>query len=337
MTRIVLMVSLVLSGCVVRDRDTPPVAGTRGTIAVSNRLACAIADRTGAVECWGNSFTTPLRVHDFAGAETLALGGPEVGFAVLSDGSVAEIRIDLAGADPGPALDGVYDLSVGRARACALSGDGAASCWQATTDSAATVAGVGDAVRISVAPQSDETCAVLADGTAQCWGWDEAAGEAGEAQAVPDLEGVVEIVQGALHACARLDDGRVLCWGENEHGELGDGTTNATETPVAVLGIENAVQIAAGENHTCARIEDGTLRCWGFDHYGQLGDGEMSDEPVSRPVDVYGLEGVYDVALGGQTTCACATTGVYCWGDNLHGQLGNGTNTASAEPEPVEL
>jgi len=335
MMRISVLAGLVLGGCIVRDLDAPPVQGKRGTISVSSRIACAIADETGAIECWGNSFTTPMRVGDFAGVESLALGGPQVGFAVLWDGSIAEIRTDFGGADPGPAVEGVYDLSVGRARACALVDDGGASCWETTERSVATVEGLSGALRVSVAPGSDDACAVMDDGTVRCWTWDDEG--AADAQTVAGLADVVEIAQGIGHACARRADGTVRCWGANEHGELGDGTTTPSEVPVEVRGLAGVVQIAAGDMHTCARSEDGSVRCWGFAHYGQLGDGVMTPEPVTRPVGVEGLGAAFDVALGGHTSCARTDDGVFCWGDNLHGQLGNGTSTASATPEPVEL
>ncbi len=36
------------------------------------------------------------------------------------------------------------------------------------------------------------------------------------------------------HACALLDDGTVVCRGNNDYGQLGDGTTTARTSPVAV-------------------------------------------------------------------------------------------------------
>ena len=42
-------------------------------------------------------------------------------------------------------------------------------------------------------------------------------------------------------SCAVLSDGTAKCWGNNDHGELGDGTTTWRPTPDLVQGLSNAV------------------------------------------------------------------------------------------------
>ena len=75
-------------------------------------------------------------------------------------------------------------------------------------------------------------------------------------------------------------NGTVYAWGHNDHGQLGDGTTERRSVPTAVEGLEGVVQIAAGVNTTCARSDDEALWCWGDNHAGQLGDGTTQDRDM---------------------------------------------------------
>ena len=150
----------------------------------------------------------------------------------------------------------------------------------------------------------------------------------------------------------------VKCWGANWFGQLGDGTQMDRSIPVDVVGLSGGVQaIAAGEGHTCALTSSGGVKCWGWNTYGQLGDGTRTDRGVglSVPVDAIGLSrGVYAIAAGARHTCALVRSGngsvaqstttdkpgtegfaVKCWGENAHGQLGDGTQTVRTTPVDV--
>ena len=52
------------------------------------------------------------------------------------------------------------------------------------------------------------------------------------------ISDVVELAASDYHDCAVHADGSLSCWGSNSAGELGNGTTDATTTPVRVLGFD---------------------------------------------------------------------------------------------------
>ncbi len=102
------------------------------------------------------------------------------------------------------------------------------------------------------------------------------------------------------------------------------GSTNALGSAVSV-----------GLHHSCAILTSGAAKCWGLNLYGQVGNGKTHQAPV--PDSVSGLEaGVAAISAGSSHTCALLTSGaVKCWGQNNHGQLGDGSKTQS--PVPVDV
>lgn len=153
----------------------------------------------------------------------------------------------------------------------------------------------------------------------------------------PEAYGVhlTRVVAGDAHACGETPDGEVYCWGRNTHGQLGDGTSIHRWTPDRVeapKGIQLS-RIALNSRHTCAEGSDGEVYCWGDNASGQLGDGTRAIHRT--PVRVRAPEGIKlsRLAAGGDHTCAEGSDGhVYCWGHNVYGQLGNGTDTISTTP-----
>ncbi len=116
------------------------------------------------------------------------------------------------------------------------------------------------------------------------------------------------------------------------------GTSTASSVSSAITAAGVAQKVVAGKSHTCALRATGTVMCWGSDTYGQLGYGSIAaDGSRLSPVAVNGLTDVIDIAVGNSHTCALLSGGtVKCWGFNVSGQLGNGTNVNSAEPVLVD-
>jgi alpha-tubulin suppressor-like RCC1 family protein len=237
---------------------------------------------------------------------------------------------------------------------CAIGSSGGVKCWGAnwngqlgdgtTTDSSmpVDVIGLSNGV-IAIAAGGIHTCALVSGGGAKCWGHNYY-GQLGDGtttnrstpvDVVGLSSGVIAIVAGYQHTCALGSGGGAKCWGANWVGELGDGTTSHSSTPVDVVGLEQGVAaITVGEYHTCALVAGGA-KCWGDNWYSQLGDGTTTDRHT--PVDVSGLSsGVTAITAGNEHTCAIGSGGgVKCWGANGTGQLGDGTTTGSSTPVDV--
>ena len=154
------------------------------------------------------------------------------------------------------------------------------------------------------------------------------------------------IAAGYLHTCAISTSGDTYCWGDNEYDQLGSsrpigsrssGPMGSRWVPVRVDGSHQFMQLTASIRHTCALDATGSAYCWGFGLGGQLGDGQRANSRV--PVSVAGGLNftTLDATAASGATCGLTSTGdAWCWGINISGSLGNGTETDGAYiPGPV--
>lgn len=351
-------------------------------IAAGRAHTCALSP-SGELLCWGDGSQSQLGGSTYPGDELdagmlrFALDGVRAiaagdahSCAVDADGAVwcwgrnAEGQIDGSPSDAVErpvVVPGVVATAVtaGAAHSCALVAEGV-SCWGSAKDGQVgrevgdhalepgLVPGTSDAVEVSAG--SRHTCARLASGRVTCWGelFD---GDGGAMRAraepaeVPTLDDAEDVAAGAGFTCALRRAGTVVCWGDNGSGQLGNGTTEASATPVEVVGLEIALSVEAGGaeldgalvGHACAVNKSFFVQCWGRNHEGQLAQAAAEDIP--RAVTVRGEEGdeadepflpdVTAIAVGGFHTCSIDHDGpVLCWGDNRAGQLG------ASEPAP---
>ena len=140
-------------------------------------------------------------------------------------------------------------------------------------------------------------------------------------------------------------DGTVWATGDNGQGGLGDGTTGTDRLyPVQVTDsttnpITNISAIAAGGAHTVFLKNDGTVWATGQNNNGELGIGNTTQQ--NRAVQVTDSSGNYitnvsAIAAGYNHTVFLKNDGTaWATGNNVQGELGDGTTNNNQRAEPV--
>jgi lysophospholipase L1-like esterase len=351
-------------------------ASTPRSVSGGYSVRCALLVG-GGVDCWGTNQVgelgngtmsatgvtfTPSPVAGITNAVAVAVGGGNGGgdhvCAVLATGGIDCWGSNYSG-----------ELGTGSATGPDICINNQVQDPCSTTP--VPVPGITNAV--AVGADLGTTCAVLASGTVECWG-NSGDGALGDGvinvsnsltpTAVSGINNAVQISMAegtfAGTACALLSTGTVECWGAGESGQLGNGWFGQDQCaqgiacnlePWPVSNLTNATQVSVGPVSACATLVTGGVDCWGDNSEGAIGDGAvgptnpcLSDNScVFRPVPVVGITNATGVTVGARHACASLTTGaVDCWGENLVGQLGNGTTTgaypctaAPCTPTPV--
>jgi alpha-tubulin suppressor-like RCC1 family protein len=258
-------------------------------------------------------------------------------------------------------------VTSGGDHSCAIATDGRAWCWGANaqgqlgtgslTSSLVPVPVAGGYTFTALSAGDSHTCGIVAEGALYCWG-NNADGQLGDSttanRSVPTLVRGSHIFQsvslGFVHTCGIAVGGVAWCWGRNNVGQFGNGTTTSAGYPVPAANGLVFVSLSASLNYGCGVTTTRDIWCWGFkgtDVWGQLGDGGHAGSAL--PVRVSGgltwasvTTGVYlysdesTNAGSAAQTCGVTIAGVtWCWGDNLAGQLGVGTQTPSYVPVRV--
>jgi alpha-tubulin suppressor-like RCC1 family protein len=269
-----------LRGGSVRCQPTPTeVTGERmwREVAAGDLHTCGILS-TGEMLCWGE-------------AESGRLGTRE-----SLDGGPQPLPIQ--------SRFGFSSVSADSAYACGVSRDDRMVCWGSvpfnTEDAPSTLptpfeplprhrfqaveAGFGGVCGIT---RSGE---VICLGGERRWGVPRVPGRTDPYEPPLGPEGartLISVSMGRDHGCAVGADQVAECWGRNDHGQLGDGSTDAREARGRVMQA-SFVSISAGEAFTCGVTAEHHLRCWGSNRKGTLARviGSMERYPV--PVRIPG-------------------------------------------------
>ena len=287
-------------------------------VSVGNDHSCALLDDL-TMKCWGRNVWGQL-------------GKTQAGNTGDGAGEMGDF---LPAIDVGT-QDAVTAVATGAAHTCALLDTGAVKCWG---DNSSGKLGLGDTIdRGDMAGQMGAVLPAVNLGTGRT---------------------ATAIAAGGNHTCAILDTAAVKCWGENGSGQLGQGNTSDRGdgpgemgdnlAPIDLGAGRTATAIAAGAGHTCAILDDGEIKCWGQNGSGQLaqgdtatrgdGPGEMGDNLDSTDL----FPDAIAIAAGQLHTCALFASGiVFCWGQNVLGQLGhentNNWETVASRPvNPMDL
>lgn len=232
--------------------------------------ACAIIGG-GAVSCWSTDAPEPTGIDGISGATSIAVGeahacavvtggtikcwGGAGQFGSLGDGTndSSAVPVDVVDITAATAVVIGNDNDLHSGHTCAVDAGGV-KCWgynnqgqlgDGTTGLVSNIPvnalGISGATVVSAGEKS--SCAIVAGGAVMCWGWLVRTLEDGSLtdSAVPvdvaGLAGATAISGPGAHTCAVVDSGGVKCWGSNTFGQLGDGTTITSSTPVDVVGL----------------------------------------------------------------------------------------------------
>lgn len=262
-------------------------------VSVGGDHVCAIQSGSGAAFCWGANQFGQLGFSGAAVATpTLVPGG--FTFATIATGGSAT---------------------------CGVTTAAAVLCWGngfSSTPSAPSNIGSGPFTSVSVSDGS--FCQLETSGTS-CNG-------------VNRPYKLIGAATTATHFCEITSGGGAECWGDASYGKLGNGSFKGTATsPVQVSGGLTFTAVSTAKYNTCG-VSGGTAFCWGENQYSQLGTPYLGNTAAPSAVVPANANPTFTkISAGVGFTCALDNGGgVWCWGLDVQGQLGEGD---SIDPRTV--
>ena len=153
---------------------------------------------------------------------------------------------------------------------------------------------------------------------------------------------VSKVCAGLQHALVMTSDGVLAAFGDGQYGQLGTGSTTATDAPVGVIqtGVllnKKVIDIQCGYAHNLVLTSTGEVFAFGMNSYGQLGIGSTSNQ--ASPVKVTGINCFVErIHTKSFTNFAiCNDSSIFAWGKNTNGNTATGVTFASNVLTPVKV
>lgn len=109
--------------------------------------------------------------------------------------------------------------------------------------------------------------------------------------------------------------------------------TQVRDAPEAWMSLE---RVGLGELFACG-VAEGAIYCWGSGRFGELGLGEGVTQSLVPAGPLEGPSDVIDIHANRGFVCAAERSGaLWCWGNNVHGQIGDGSTDNRHEPVRVQ-
>ena len=288
--------------------------------------SCIKSDRSG-VKCWGDSASDQLgsgTTNQMPVSTPISVVGLPSSVLEISSGWFHTCSLTLA-----------HGVKCWGSNAYGQLGNGTEDFSEPLPVDAALPPSAGPIAQISAG--FGHTCARSTRGGVWCWGANNY-GVLGTGTGIPSntprqVSGlpmdILEIQSSSRDFnCALTSSGALWCWGQ----VIGQGVKFR---PQRVDHAPALASLDVGGLHICGLDTDGAVWCWGANSHGQLGEGTLVRRDEATPVRALTAR-AHAVTSGYEHTCALTDAGgVWCWGSNSNGQLGDGTTTTRSLPVPV--
>lgn len=136
-------------------------------------------------------------------------------------------------------------------------------------------------------------------------------------------------------ACCTKTDGTLWSWGNNNYGELGHSNLIYRSSPVQVGALTNWSYCEITTGGAIALKTDGTLWAWGSSNSGNQGITPKVDR--SSPTQIGTDTNWSSFSMGYELNVSAIKTNgtLWGWGNNVFGNLGDGTNVNKSSPVQI--